>query len=109
MSYWKLEDRRVLGSLLSPSWLSGLVAVLVGLGITVGTILTFSFDTSAIQQQLLSWQQHQPSHALTTPDQFVSDPKPSLQNTWPLLLVWGAVGLLVYVLAINVIQALSNA
>jgi hypothetical protein len=109
MSYWKLEDRRVLGELLSPSWLSGLVVVLAGLCITVGTILTFSFDTSAIQQQLLSWQQHQPSHTLTTPDQTVSDPTPSLQNTWPLLLVWSAVGLLVYVLAINVIQALSKA
>jgi hypothetical protein len=109
MTHWKSEDRRLLGMLLSPSWLSGFVVVLVGLGITVGTIVTFSFDTSVVQQQLLSWQQHQPSHALTTPDQIVADPKPTLRDTWPLLLVWSAVGLLVYALAINVIQALSNA
>jgi hypothetical protein len=109
MSNWNTDDRRLLGSLLSPSWLSGLVVVIIGLVITLGTFITFNFDTSAIQQQLVSWQQNQPERPLTTPYESLPSSKPTLQNTWPLLLVWGIVGLVVYAVAINVTRALSDA
>jgi hypothetical protein len=42
------EDQKLFGQLLTPSWLSAMVAIIVGLVITLGVLLAFSFNSSAI-------------------------------------------------------------
>ena len=110
MASGKIENRRLILRLLSPSWLSGLLVILTALCLTAGAIASFSLENSALKQQLTEWQQAQPQKPLTTPEQTLPEnDKPRLQDTWPLLIVWAGVGLLVYFVAINVIQALGQA
>jgi hypothetical protein len=97
-------------TVLSPSWLSGLLAVTIGLVITGGVIITFSFNNTSFQQQLVAWQSTQPTKALTTPDQTLTqNDRPTLAGSWPLLTVWGLVGLLVYALTMAIVRAITNA
>lgn len=103
------KDRKIIGILLSPSWLSGLVAVIAGLVISVGVIIAFNANNSSITQQLTSWQQSQPADAIKP---FVRDPeanKPTLKNSWPLLIVWSIIGLAVYTIAATIIHSISKA
>ncbi len=93
--------------LLTPSWLSGLIAVTIGLAVTIGVILSYSFNNSQIQQQLANLQ-NTPSPALTLPGQTPPSSNNTLQNTWPLLGFWGAIGLVVYFLAETVIKLLRD-
>ncbi|MEK7059565.1 MAG: hypothetical protein AAB971_02305 [Patescibacteria group bacterium] len=102
------EDRQLLGLLLSASWLSGLVAIVVALLISVGSIVIFEVHNDSLTQQLLSWQQSQPQPALTTPDQLVASEKPTLQTSWPLLVVWSLTGLLVYAIAAAILHSLAR-
>jgi hypothetical protein len=104
------EDRRLLGLLLTPSWLSGLVAVVLSLVISVGVIGTFEAHNSLLQQHLLSFQQSKPQRALTKPsDALPQNDHPSLKTTWPLLLIWSLVGLLVYIMAASIIHSAGQA
>lgn len=106
-------DKKLFGELLAPSWLSAMLAITVGLVITLGVLLAFSFNTSAIQRQLVSWQQSQPQKpqkVLTQPGQIVTtDEKPSLKDSWPLLVVWAGVGLVVYAITAAALHSLSDA
>lgn len=103
-------DRSHLGLLLAPSWLSGLVAVLAGIFITTGVVVAFSLHTSGIQQQLEAWQLNKPQRALTTPDQVLPEnDRPGLSETWPLVVIWAGVGLLVYAVAATIIRSLNDA
>jgi hypothetical protein len=104
------EDRRLLGLLLTPSWLSGLVAVVLSLVISVGVIGAFEAHNSLLQQHLLSFQQSKPQRALTKPsDTLPQNDHPSLKTTWPLLLIWSLVGLLVYIMAASIIHSAGQA
>lgn len=107
------QDQKLLGQLLAPSWLSAMLAIVAGLVITLGVLLAFSFNTSAIQRQLVSWQQSQPAkpeRPLTTPDQTVhTNKRPTPKDSWPLLVVWAGVGLLVYALTAAIIHSASDA
>jgi hypothetical protein len=49
------KDKKIISLLLSPSWFSGVLAVIVGLVLSVGVIVAFSANNSSIQQQLVSW------------------------------------------------------
>jgi hypothetical protein len=104
------DDRRHLGLLLTPSWLSGLVAVVVGLAFSIGVVVVFEANNSSLQQQLLAWQQNQPQKALTTPDQTLpQSDKPTLQGSWPLLLLWSLAGLVIYAIAAAIVRSLARA
>lgn len=104
------EDKQILGRLLTPSWLSGLIAIGAATIICLGTIIVFNFNNSAVQQQLTSWQQNQPTKPLTKPGEIVTaDGKPHLKDSWPLLIVWGGIGLGVYVLMAALVHSLSEA
>ena len=110
MSSLSEEDRRLVGSLLTPSWLSGLLAVVAGLIISVGAIGAFEAHNSQLQQQLLAWQQSKPQAALTTPDQTLpQNDHPSLKSSWPLLLIWSLAGLAVYVVAAAIVHSFTRA
>jgi hypothetical protein len=104
------EDNRLLKLLLTPSWLSGLVAVVAGLVISVGVIGAFEANNSQLQQQLVAWQQTRPQPALATPGQTVpQDNRPTGQNSWTLLLLWSLVGLVVYGLVATTARSLGRA
>jgi len=104
------EDRRLLGLLLTPSWLSGLVAVVIGLTISVGVIVAFDAHNSQLQQQLMAWQDTQPQPGLATPGQSLPENnRPTLQGSWTLLLLWSLVGLLVYSLVATIIRSFVRA
>jgi hypothetical protein len=104
------DDRQLFNLLLTPSWLSGLIAIGCGLILTIGVITAFNVNNSAVQQQLTKWQQDQPAKPLTTPDQTVtSEGRPKLKDSWPLLVVWSGIGLAVYILMASVVHSLSEA
>jgi len=103
-------ERSHLSLLLTPSWLSGVLAVFVGLMITVSVIVAFSLDTSTIQQQLLAWQGDKPQRALTTPDQVLPEnDHPGLKESWPLIVIWAGVGLAVYAVAATIVRSFNQA
>lgn len=104
------NDSKLINQLLTPSWLSGLVAVMIGLTISVGVIVTFELNNSALQQQLIAWQSTKPPRALTQPGQLLPEnDKPSLKGSWPLLIFWSAAGLVVYAVATSIIRNLTRA
>src|ERR1700751_5790038 len=88
MSYTP-SQKRPLTLLLTPSWLSGLLAVTAGLVVSVGVIIVFSLNNSSVQQQLIAWQSTKAGPALTTPDHTLPEnDHPTLRGSWPLILVW---------------------
>jgi phosphotransferase system glucose/maltose/N-acetylglucosamine-specific IIC component len=94
--------------ILTPSWLSGLIAIAAGLIVTVGVIITFNFKDTIAQQRLTIWQ-NTSSPALTLPGE--SPPGTttnSLQNTWPLIGFWIIVGLLVYLIVEAGMKAVND-
>ena len=104
------QDKQLFTLLISPSWLSGMIAVMAGLVFSVGVIMVFSLNTSAFQRQLVVWQQDQPQRELTQPGTYVgSSEHPQLKDSWPLLAVWAGVGLVVYMITAALIHSLSDA
>lgn len=104
------EDRQAISLLLTPSWMSGLIAVLVGLIVCVGVITIFNYNNTDVQKQLITWQQSKPDRKLTTPDQVVeADDTPTLQGSWPLIVLWSVIGLLVYGIAVFIVHSLQSA
>lgn len=103
------KDLKLLGLVISPSWLSALIGIVAGLVVCVGVIAVFTANDSTIQRQLVSWQQSQPVQA---PQPYVPDPaanKPTLKNSWTLLIVWSVIGLVVYIIAGSIIHSLGKA
>jgi len=110
MIKFSAQDRKIVGLLLTPSWVSGLIAVVVGLAVSIGVIVAFEAHNSLLQQQLLSWQQDQQQPALTMPSQTLpQNDHPSLQSSWPLLVVWSLVGLVVYIIAASIARSAAQA
>lgn len=105
------QDKKLFNLLLTPSWLSGTFAVVAGLVLSIGVILAFTFSSSAFQNQLEIWQQqNEPKRELTQPGTLVkADETPKLKDSWPLLVVWAGVGLLVYIITAAVVHGLSSA
>jgi len=103
------EDSRQIGLLLRPSWLSGLVAIVVGLIISVGVVVSFEVHNSLLQQHLVSYQD-KPQPALTAPGQSApASSHSALASTWPLFLVWSLVGFLVYMMVASIVRFASEA
>lgn len=103
------EDKHAIGLLLTPSWLSGLLAVVVGLIICVGTIAVFHYNDTTMQKQLIAWQQSKPEKPLTTPEQVLEEnDKPTLKGSWPLIVVWSITGLVVYLIAVYVVHSIES-
>lgn len=104
------EDRTLINQILTPSWLSGLIAVIAGLAICIGVGVAFHYNNTSVQQQIISWQQSKPQRALTTPDQELEEnDQPTLAGSWPLILLWSAVGLVVYAIAAYIVHSIQSA
>ena len=106
MTRFKLtsEDKHFIKAVLSPSWLSGLLIVLAGLFVTVGSIITFRLNHSTFKQYLLSWEQSHTNAVVNTTSKSTQSVHPTIQNSWPLFILWALVGLLTYVIAASVIR-----
>jgi hypothetical protein len=103
------DENAEVDRLMTPSWLSGLIAVVCGLIVTGGVILAFSFNTSQVQQQLMSWE-NTSSPALTVPGGTPSGSNVnSLQNTWPLIAFWAVIGMVVYFIVEAGVRTLHDA
>jgi hypothetical protein len=103
------SKNQIIDKLLTPSWLSALVAVAGGFAVSVGVIVAFSFNNSQVQQQLTAWQDTSAS-VLTLPGQAPpGSDNNSLQNTWPLLGFWAVIGLVVYFVVEEGIKTFHNA
>lgn len=109
MALLSQDDAQALLKVLTPSWLSGLVAIVISLVLTVGVIVGFSMNNSTVNQQLAAWQQDQPEPDRTEPGEYLETPKPTLQTTWPLMVVWAVIGLFVYSVAAAIIRSLTRA
>jgi hypothetical protein len=99
-------------TLLTPSWLSTFVGVTLALLITGATVVISNFQGSQLQQQLFENQAR--ATAATTTSGAYSDITSNIAGNKflsdvPLLLVWGAVGLVVYFGAMAVARSLGNA
>jgi hypothetical protein len=100
---------KLLGQLLAPSWLSGLLSVIVGLAVVAGTVAALHYNGSNIQ--LLQQTQANQPHAISknsdslndgfTANQFISD--------IPLLILWAGVGLIAYSLTMQIIKIFTRA
>lgn len=97
----------LLGVFLSPSWLSGLIAVLAGVLVVIGTVV-LTHVSGTLQQGLLGLHlaYQQSSGAQTVSNTFAQN---TTLNNVLLFVLWGAVGLAVYSIVQNVVQELSSA
>ena len=110
MSELSNTDRRQIGLLLGPSWLSGLVAIVLGLVVSLGVVIAFGVNNSGLQQQLMAWQQTQPAHPVVSSQQNLPEnDHPTLRGSWPLLLVWSLTGLVVYGIVTAIIRDIGRA
>jgi hypothetical protein len=98
------DDRHFLRQVLSPSWLSGLIIILAGLVVTGGAITTFSLSHSAFKQDLIDWEHAQTKSSIIVPVQSSETSKPTIANSWSLIVVWGFVGLFTYAIAASIIR-----
>jgi hypothetical protein len=98
-----VEDQHFLRAVFTPSWLSGLVIVLVALIVTGGAITTFSLNHSAFKQDLIGWEQGH-SNSLSITGQSTQAVSPTLANSWPLIIVWAGVGLITYIVAASIVR-----
>jgi hypothetical protein len=104
--------RRRLRALLTPSWLSLLLAVMVGFGIVAWVIVSFTLRHSGYTSQLLL---HPNSNEIAQPVLTLPGQNPpgvnttnSLQNTWPLIAFWAVVGLVVYFIVDMALNMINN-
>src|SRR4051812_19190845 len=89
-------DLQLIGTLLSPSWLSGLVAVIGSLGIIALILASLNFHGSSLQQVLDA---HRTINTGVTSNFKAVDDKLSsstLLSNIPLFIFWAAVGFIAY-------------
>lgn len=71
---------------------------------SVGIISVLSFNDSSLKQYLLSWE-HNRNYSSSSSQSLSNETiNPTLRNSWPLIFVWGIVGLFTYAVAAAVIK-----
>jgi len=100
------EDQHFLRAVVSLSWLSSLVIVLAGLVVTGGAIAVFSFNHSAFRHELLNWEQSHASKTLSITGRSTKIVNPTLSNSWSVILIWAAVGFIIYLAAAAIVRTI---
>ena len=101
------EQEKSLGLLTSPSWLSGLITVVVSMAVVIGTFAMMQYNGS--QFQLLKDTQELKSH---TVDYDALDESLSLKNlvsNSTLFILWAAVGLVAYTFTMSIWRSFRRA
>jgi ABC-type multidrug transport system permease subunit len=103
------RGRPELGLLISPSWLSGLLAVVTALAVVIGTVISVQYQGSNLQ--LLREAQTKQQQPINDSFQEVGSSlsKSQLISDIPLLILWGGVGFVVYMFTINLAAAFKRA
>lgn len=103
------SDTRLFSAFLAPSWLSGLIVIVVGVFILGGTI-TLTHLGGAVQQSLLglgqAYQQTSIGGSVHAVGTKISS-NPILNNSL-LFILWGTVGLVVYSIAQSAVNEIRN-
>jgi hypothetical protein len=95
--------------LLTPSWLSGLVAIMAGLAMSVGVIVAFHVANNSFRQQLTALsqtQQHQ--QTLTQPGELPPAQNNSLQANVPVLVLFAFAGVAIYSIATGLVNSVRS-
>jgi hypothetical protein len=97
--------------LITPSWVSTLLGLVVGLGLTIGTIAVARYQGSQLQQEIFEVHANNTStstnatyHNITT---HVANNH--VIGVAPLFLLWAFVGLIVYYFAVSIVSTLGHA
>ncbi len=97
--------------LITPSIISGTIDVVAGVGLVITTIVVSSFRSSSLQKELFDYQTNNLTSDLSNNSQIVAHGLNS--NTFvsnlPLLLFWGLVGTVIYMLVLSLARALKGA
>jgi len=92
-----MSERKRFYQIFIPSWLSLLICVVSAITLCAWVILTLILKDGGYSQLILHPNGNSHSQSvLTLPGQNVAATSNSLQNTWPLILFWGFIGLIVY-------------
>ena len=97
-------DKRLFGLLLLPSWISGLLCVLTGLGVALFVFIDSHYRGSFLQQQIDAWRVLNTQNDLSYyggPNAFTLDGVFSNVVTF---IVWGLIGLVLYLFVAAVVQ-----
>ncbi|HEX7632840.1 MAG TPA: hypothetical protein VF401_00785, partial [Candidatus Saccharimonadales bacterium] len=99
------QEDKALGRLMRPSWLSGLLVVVVSLVIVVGAVVAMQFRSSDFHY--LYQLQNQKPQAVANNYQTLNNGVTSnaLISDIPLILLWGGIGLIVYWCTMSLIRA----
>ncbi|MDB5164805.1 MAG: hypothetical protein JWL89_431 [Candidatus Saccharibacteria bacterium] len=99
------QEDKVLGQLLTPSWLSGLFVVVISLATVIGTIVASLYRSSDFQY--LAQLQSDKPHALANNYQTLNSGVTSnvIISDIPLFILWGGVGLIVYWCTMSLLRA----
>ncbi len=101
------RDIKLFGLLLMPSWLSGFITITVSLFTVVGTIALSRYQSSSLRLDFLKYHSVHVANNYETVDSGLQANK--LIANLPLLLLWGLVGLVVYMFATNIVNVIRNA
>lgn len=96
--------------LITPSWLSGLIAGIASMAIVIGVIVISQYQSSELRQEL--FEAHQ-ANTVTSTFGFktITDnlAQYDIINNAPLFLFWAGIGIVVYFFAVSIMGALSSA
>jgi hypothetical protein len=99
---------KLVGILLSPSWLSGLVAVTLAICLVALTIASIHYKGSTLQIQVQNFQD-QRSQATAANYNGIDNPTHGrLVEDLPLIAFWSLLGLVVYMFAENIVTGLQH-
>lgn len=106
---WSKEDGKNFALLLRPSWLSGLLTVVISLGVVIGAAALLYYNGSS-WQQLISEQRHTSSEVTNNLTAFETKVNSNpFVSSLPLLIFWAGVGVIVYSFIIAIMEMFHNA
>ena len=104
-----MKHNKNLGLLFTPSWVVNVIGVLLAVLVTAGVIVLNQFQGSELRREIFAVQAGHDTSASsvsTITDNISSN---NFLNALPLLLVWAAVGLVVYYFAMAIVRSLGQA
>lgn len=106
-----MKNNQKLLLLLMPSWVVNFVGITFGVLATGATIVLSHYQGSELQQQIFEVQAHATPGAESDSYQTIANNFANNQflGALPLLLVWAAVGLIVYFFAISIVRSFGQA
>ncbi len=99
-------NKRLFVAVFTPSWLSAVVCILVGLFVSVGVVFVSGYRSSALRLDVITYKTPQGATAYHAASSGLLA-NPFIGNL-PLIAFWTIVGFAVYLFAINIFRAISS-